>query len=641
MDFLAGDGEMASLIRNTDWSEHSFGPSEEWPQSLRSALAICLNSAFPTAIYWGSELRLLYNDAWAPIPGPRHPTALGAPAKEVWSDIWSIIEPQFSEVIRSGKGLFLQDHMLPMQRYGFEEETYWSYSFTPLRGEQGNIVGVWNTGSETTDNVIQRRNAEFLLKLNEALRSAGSAQEGLRIAVERLGVHLSAAGVRLAIPGKPGAGFDVAQSWAAPQARLPDASSPPWISAAAEAELRHGKTLFLTRRDPELDPQCRAYLEARRISNAIFVPWITGGRLEQALLLHWTRPRAYSALDVSLVERVLDIVMGWVSREKTLAREAVMAQEIDHRARNMLAILRSTARLIRADTVAEFREKLDERITSLSRTHGLLSRKKWGDVRLREVVDEEFSPYGADIHDRVTLDGPCVPLDPNDAQMIAMLVHELTTNAMKHGALRTTEGTLRLRWVLGTEGVLSLHWDENFPGESAPEMVSQGGGFGTQLLTRIAQDHFGGRIERTIGPGHLRYEITLPRGAWSAQAAEPQPESGDPGAVRERRAVMIVEDEPIIAMDLVGMMEHAGYAIFGQFASVAAGLSGTAESLPDLVLLDENLGGEKSTPLLDHLLAKGVPVVIISGYDGEVRTGVPRLSKPISEAELLSTIETL
>ncbi|MCT4371352.1 PAS domain-containing protein [Yangia mangrovi] len=378
MDFLAGDGEMASLIRNTDWSEHSFGPSEEWPQSLRSALAICLNSAFPTAIYWGSELRLLYNDAWAPIPGPRHPTALGAPAKEVWSDIWSIIEPQFSEVIRSGKGLFLQDHMLPMQRYGFEEETYWSYSFTPLRGEQGNIVGVWNTGSETTDNVIQRRNAEFLLKLNEALRSAGSAQEGLRIAVERLGVHLSAAGVRLAIPGKPGAGFDVAQSWAAPQARLPDASSPPWISAAAEAELRHGKTLFLTRRDPELDPQCRAYLEARRISNAIFVPWITGGRLEQALLLHWTRPRAYSALDVSLVERVLDIVMGWVSREKTLAREAVMAQEIDHRARNMLAILRSTARLIRADTVAEFREKLDERITSLSRTHGLLSRKKWG-----------------------------------------------------------------------------------------------------------------------------------------------------------------------------------------------------------------------------------------------------------------------
>ena len=97
MDFLAGNGEMASLIRETDWSEHPFGPSEDWPQSLRSALAICLNSAFPTAIYWGSDLRLLYNDAWAPIPGPRHPAALGAPAKEVWSDIWPIIEPQFSE----------------------------------------------------------------------------------------------------------------------------------------------------------------------------------------------------------------------------------------------------------------------------------------------------------------------------------------------------------------------------------------------------------------------------------------------------------------------------------------------------------------------------------------------------------------
>lgn len=642
MDFLAGDGEMASLIRETDWSEHPFGPSEEWPQSLRSALAICLNSAFPTAIYWGSDLRLLYNDAWAPIPGPRHPAALGAPAKEVWSDIWPIIEPQFSEVIRSGKGVFLQDNMLPMQRYGFEEETYWSYSFTPLRGEQGNIVGVWNTGSETTDNVIQRRNAEFLVKLNEALRGANSAQEGLRIAIERLGLHLSAVGVRLTVPAGAGESFEIAQSWTAPQAGLHADTNLPWISSAAEAELRRGRTLFLTRRDPDLDPQGRAYLDTRRISNAIFVPWIVGGRLEQAMVLHWTRLRAYSVLDVSLVERVMDLVMGWVAREKTLAREAVMAQEIDHRARNMLAILRSTARLIKAGTVAEFREKLDERITSLSRTHGLLSRKKWEDVRLREVVEEEFSPYGSEIHQRVTLEGPCVPLDPNDAQMVAMLIHELTTNAVKHGALRTTEGTLRLRWTLATDGVLSLHWDENFPGDGAPEVASEGGGFGTQLLTRIAQDHFGGRIARTIGSGHLRYEITLPRGAWSAQADAPQTEVGDAGpASSPRRAVMIVEDEPIIAMDLVGMMEHAGYAIFGQFASVAAGLAGTAESLPDLVLLDENLGGQKSTPLLDHLLARGVPVVIISGYDGEVRTGVPRLSKPISESELLSTIENL
>ncbi|WP_226623690.1 HWE histidine kinase domain-containing protein [Alloyangia pacifica] len=633
---------MATLIRETDWSAHPFGPSEEWPQSLRSALAICLNSAFPTAIYWGSELRLLYNDAWAPIPGPRHPAALGAPAREVWSDIWSIIEPQFSEVIRSGKGLFLQDHMLPMQRYGYEEETYWSYSFTPLRGEQGNIVGVWNSGSETTGNVLQRRNAEFLVKLNEALRGAGSAQQGMRVALERLGVHLSAARVGLAVPGGTGEAFSSAYEWSAPQSSPQGGDGQPWIGTEAEATLRAGKSLFLNRRAADLDAQSRAYLEARRISNAIFVPWIVGGRLEHALFLHWRRPRAYRVLDVSLVERVLDLVMSWEAREKTLAREAVMAQEIDHRARNMLAILRSTARLIKAESVAEFREKLDERITSLSRTHGLLSRKKWVDVRLREVIEEEFSPYDSDIRERLALSGPCVPLDPNDAQMIAMLVHELTTNAVKHGALRTADGALRLRWKVTSEGVLALFWDERFPEGITPELASPGSGFGTQLLTRIAQDHFGGQIERTLEPGHLRYRITLPRGSWTALAVVPMPQSEAPAPSESaRRAVMIVEDEPIISLDLAGMMEHAGYAIFGQFASVSAGLDGTTETLPDIALLDENLGGESSTPLLDHLLAKGVPVVIISGYDGEARTGVPRLSKPISEAELLSTIESL
>ncbi|SDI07094.1 HWE histidine kinase domain-containing protein [Alloyangia pacifica] len=641
MDFLAGDGEMATLIRERDWSAHPFGPSDDWPQSLRSALAICLNSAFPTAIYWGSDLRLLYNDAWAPIPGPRHPAALGAPAKEVWSDIWSIIEPQFSEVIRSGKGLFLQDHMLPMQRYGFEEETYWSYSFTPLRGEQGNIVGVWNTGSETTGNVIQRRNAEFLVKLNEALRGAGSAQDGLRIAIERLGVHLSAAGAGLAVPAGPGVPFTGHSEWRAPQAPALSAQDLPWISAEAEAMLRDGKDLFLTRRATDLDPQSRAYLEARRISNAIFVPWIEGGRLEHAFYLHWCRPRAQSMLDMSLVERVLDLVMGWMAREKTHAREAVMAQEIDHRARNMLAILRSTSRLIKADTVAEFREKLDERITSLSRTHGLLSRKKWVDVTFREVIDEEFSPYGGSIQERVTLEGPCIRLEPNDAQMAAMLMHELTTNAVKHGALRESEGALRLHWSLSPDGALSLLWDESFPAGGRPDIPEAGHGFGTQLLARITQDHFGGSIERDIGANHLRYRIVLRRGDWATQSGAHPETPAHPAEETERRSVMIVEDEPIIALDLVGMMEHAGYAIFGQFGSVSAALAGTEAALPDLALLDENLGGEKSTRLLDHLLAKGVPVVIISGYDGEVRTGVPRLSKPISEAELLSTLENL
>ncbi|MBU2532144.1 MAG: PAS domain-containing protein, partial [Alphaproteobacteria bacterium] len=137
---------MARLIRERDWSDHPLGLPETWPQSLRSALSICLHSAFPTAIYWGSNLHLLYNDAWSAIPGPRHPNCLGAPAHEVWSDIWHIIAPQFIGLVDTGEGIFVEDQLLPMQRYGLPEETYWNYSFTPIRGEDGSVVGVFNTG---------------------------------------------------------------------------------------------------------------------------------------------------------------------------------------------------------------------------------------------------------------------------------------------------------------------------------------------------------------------------------------------------------------------------------------------------------------------------------------------------------------
>lgn len=178
MDFLAGNGEMAQRIRSYDWRDHSFGPPETWPQTLRSALSIALNSAFPTAIYWGPELRLLYNDAWAPIPGPRHPDALGARAQDVWADIWHIIQPQFAQIIGSGKGMFLEDQLLPMSRYGFEEETYWNYSFTPLRAEDGRIVGIFNSGNETTERVIETRNAEGLVALNQGLRACGQYRRG-------------------------------------------------------------------------------------------------------------------------------------------------------------------------------------------------------------------------------------------------------------------------------------------------------------------------------------------------------------------------------------------------------------------------------------------------------------------------------
>lgn len=148
---------MAQRIRTHDWASTPLGPIEDWPQSLRFAIDIALGSSFPSAIYWGPELRLLYNDAWAVIPAERHPWALGRPGAEVWADIWHMVGPEMDRVFATGAGFSTYDQMLPMERNGRAQETWWNYSFTPIRNEHGAVVGILNQGSETTRTVLAER----------------------------------------------------------------------------------------------------------------------------------------------------------------------------------------------------------------------------------------------------------------------------------------------------------------------------------------------------------------------------------------------------------------------------------------------------------------------------------------------------
>ena len=148
---------MGRRIRDRDWSATPLGPLDRWPTVLRSALGICLGSSFPTAIYWGEDEILLYNDAWAPIPGERHPDCLGRPAREIWSDVWDVIGPQLAEVRDSGEGIALYDQLLHFVRAGRRTESWWNYSFTPIRGDDGEVCGVFNQGNETTRSVLAER----------------------------------------------------------------------------------------------------------------------------------------------------------------------------------------------------------------------------------------------------------------------------------------------------------------------------------------------------------------------------------------------------------------------------------------------------------------------------------------------------
>ncbi|MGE8093014.1 PAS domain-containing protein [Sphingomonas sp. NPDC085925] len=155
--FLDHEGEMAERIRTFDWANHPLGTPGTWPDALRFALDLALASTFPTAIYWGEDLHLLYNDAWAPIPAERHPAALGRPAREVWRDVWDVVGPQMARVIATGQGFAVYDQLLAMERAGRRQETWWNYSFTPLRDGAGRICGLINQGNETTRSVLAER----------------------------------------------------------------------------------------------------------------------------------------------------------------------------------------------------------------------------------------------------------------------------------------------------------------------------------------------------------------------------------------------------------------------------------------------------------------------------------------------------
>ncbi len=185
-EFLSGGGVMGELIRSYNWSATLLGAVDTWPQSLRSALSICLNSNFPIAIYWGADLTLLYNDAWSPIPGNKHPWSLGKPAKEVWPEIWEQIEPQFNKAFQGEPG-GSKDALLPMQRYGYTEECYFDFTFTPVYGESGKVEGVFNAVIETTYRILSERRSAFLKNLALRIAEAASKAQLFQQAINFIG----------------------------------------------------------------------------------------------------------------------------------------------------------------------------------------------------------------------------------------------------------------------------------------------------------------------------------------------------------------------------------------------------------------------------------------------------------------------
>lgn len=173
-DFLSGGGEMGELIRSFDWSKTSLGPIDTWPRSLRTCVQIMLTSRQPIWIGWGRELIKLYNDPYKQIVMGKHPWALGKPASVVWKDIWKDIDPMLRKVMYENEGIYVEEQLLIMERNGYPEETYYTFSYTPVAGDDGITAGMICFNTDDTDRIISERQLKTLTELGKSLNDLKS-----------------------------------------------------------------------------------------------------------------------------------------------------------------------------------------------------------------------------------------------------------------------------------------------------------------------------------------------------------------------------------------------------------------------------------------------------------------------------------
>lgn len=162
LNLISSNSETGTLVANLDWQSTPLGPMETWPQSLKTSLSICLACRFPILLWWGPEMVLLYNDDYMQILGNKHPASMGGIGREVWADVWPVVGPMLEEVRSTSRAVKAEDLLLIMNRYGYEEETYFSFSYSPILDETGGVGGIFTPVIETTEKVISPRRIETL-----------------------------------------------------------------------------------------------------------------------------------------------------------------------------------------------------------------------------------------------------------------------------------------------------------------------------------------------------------------------------------------------------------------------------------------------------------------------------------------------
>jgi PAS domain S-box-containing protein len=359
--------------------------------------------------------------------------------------------------------------------------------------------------------------------------------------------------------------------------------------------------------------------------------------------IRWCIGTAAASVDgAGKVVRISGVTTDITDRKEAEERQVLLAREVDHRARNALAVIQSIIRLTRARSVEDYVEAIEGRIKALARAHTLLSDSRWNGADLGRLVNEELAPYRAG--DRVRCGGPDILLQPATAQGLALALHELVTNAAKHGALSAPGGKISLDWQLQGDA-LTLHWVENGgPRTAEPSSHS----FGLKVIAASIEQQLGGKATFDWNPDGLRCAVSIPRSALNKSCAfGPARDGGNGNGTviglnrRDKPRVLVVEDEALVGMMIGDCLTEFGFQVIGPLATVSEALAAARDKRFDAAVLDINLGDGLVYTVAEILAARGVPFAFVTGYDADRVdprfSGVPVLQKPI-ERDMLQKV---
>ena len=385
------------------------------------------------------------------------------------------------------------------------------------------------------------------------------------------------------------------------------------------------------------------------------------GNLLGMISTHWSMPHQPTERDLRLLDilarQAADLLERTIAEEALRAREQALQQsealqkmltgELSHRVKNMLATVQAieSQTLRGADSPTDFVQSFGGRIQSMSRVHSQLSTNDWKGTQLRDIVRDQMDLGPVD-ETQISASGPDIHLHAADVPKMAMILHELGTNSIKYGALSKTEGSVTITWTIGAH-TLDLRWIEQ-GGPTVETPMRRG--FGTRLIESSVRGA-GGQARMSAHPAGISWDIAFPIPAngsaaqnsaeapiAEARAAMPIRPAGTSALIGKR--ILVVEDEPLLAMDIAGQLEDAGAEVIGPAADVVEALGLIERYRFDAALLDANLDGTPVDAIAASLAARQVPFVFVTGYGRESLPDafgdVDLLPKPFNIGQLLA-----